>query len=167
MASEAVEKLPALDIVADEFALGSRRFGRLELQARNDAGIWHLSKIEATNPFGNLSGSGQWQLAGGKNRTQLDFRIDSNDVGKLLERLGYLGAVRAGTAQLSGRIGWNGSPVDLDFESLSGDMNLEVSKGQFVKLDPGAAGKLLGLISLQGLPRRISLDFKDVFSDCE
>ena len=44
-------------------------------------------------------------------------------------------------------------------------MSLEAAKGQFVKLDPGAAGKLLGLISLQGLPRRISLDFKDVFSD--
>lgn len=165
VASEAVEKLPALDIVADEFALGTRRFGRLELLARNEAGIWHLSKIQASNPFGNLSGSGQWQLAGGRNRTQLEFKVDSNDVGKLLERLGYPGAVRAGTAQLGGRIGWNGSPADLDYESLSGEMNLEVNKGQFVKLDPGAAGKLLGLISLQGLPRRISLDFKDVFSD--
>ncbi len=68
-------------------------------------------------------------------------------------------------AQLEGKIGWNGTPVDLDYVSLSGDMKLEASKGQFVKLDPGAAGKLLGLISLQGLPRRITLDFKDVFSE--
>ena len=43
-------------------------------------------------------------------------------------------------------------------------MNLEANKGQFLKVDPGA-GKLLGLISLQGLPRRITLDFKDVFSE--
>ena len=165
VAREAVEKLPALDVVADEFSLGARRFGRLELQARNEGGLWHLSKIQMGNSFGNLSGSGQWQLAGGRNRTQLDFKVDSSDVGKLLDRLGYPGAVRAGTAQLAGKIGWNGSPADLDFESLSGEMNLEANKGQFVKLDPGAAGKLLGLISLQGLPRRISLDFKDVFSD--
>ncbi|MBS1230231.1 MAG: hypothetical protein H6R17_3508 [Proteobacteria bacterium] len=165
VAREAVEKLPALDVVADEFALGVRRFGRLELQARNEGGLWHLSKVQMSNQFGNLSGSGQWQIAGGRNRTQLDFSIDSSDVGRLLERLGYPGAVRAGTAQLAGKIGWNGSPADLDFESLSGEMSLEANKGQFVKLDPGAAGKLLGLISLQGLPRRISLDFKDVFSD--
>ena len=165
VAREAVEKLPALDVVADEFTLGVRRFGRLELQARNEGGLWHLSKIQMSNPFGDLAGSGQWQVAGGRNRTQLDFKIDSSDVGKLLERLGYPGTVRAGTALLGGKIGWNGSPADLDFESLSGEMSLEAAKGQFVKLDPGAAGKLLGLISLQGLPRRISLDFKDVFSD--
>jgi uncharacterized protein (TIGR02099 family) len=165
VAREAVEKLPALDVVADEFALGVRRFGRLELQARNEGGLWHLSKIQMNNPFGELAGSGQWQVAGGRNRTQLDFKIDSSDVGKLLERLGYPGTVRAGTALLGGKVGWNGSPADLDFESLSGEMSLEAAKGQFVKLDPGAAGKLLGLISLQGLPRRISLDFKDVFSD--
>jgi uncharacterized protein (TIGR02099 family) len=163
--SEAVEKLPALDIVADEFSVGARRFGRLEVQARNDSGIWHLSKIQASNPFGALSGSGQWQIAGGRNRTQLEFTVDSSDVGKLLDRLGYPGAVRAGTAHLGGKIGWNSSPVDLDYESLSGDMTLAANRGQFVKLDPGAAGKLLGLISLQGLPRRISLDFKDVFSE--
>ncbi len=162
---EAIKELPALDVVADDFSLGARRFGRLEVQARNEGGVWRLNKIQAGNPAGNLTGSGQWQIGGGKNRTQLDFKIDSTDVGKLLERLGYPGAVRAGTAQLGGKIGWNGSPVDLDFESLSGEMNLEAGKGQFVKLDPGAAGKLLGLISLQGLPRRISLDFKDVFSE--
>ena len=165
VAREAVEKLPALDIVADEFALGARRFGRLEVLARNEAGTWTLSRIQAANPYGSLSGSGVWQLAGGKNRTQLDFKVDSSDVGKLLERLGYPGAVLAGTAHLAGKIGWNGAPTDLDFESLSGDMTLEAAKGQFIKLDPGAAGKLLGLISLQGLPRRISLDFKDVFSE--
>ena len=163
--AEATTELPALDVVADEFSVGARRFGRLELQARNESGIWRLNKIQAGNPFGNLSGSGQWQIGGGKNRTQLDFNVDSSDVGKLLERLGYPGAVRAGTAKLGGKMAWNGSPVDLDFESLNGEMNLEAGKGQFVKLDPGAAGKLLGLISLQGLPRRISLDFKDVFSE--
>jgi hypothetical protein len=51
----------------------------------------------------------------------------------------------------------------LDYATLSGEMKLEASKGQFLKLDPGA-GKLLGLISLQTLPRRFSLDFGDVFS---
>jgi uncharacterized protein (TIGR02099 family) len=163
-AGEAIKELPALDIVADDFSLGVRRFGRLELQARNEGGIWHLRKIQATNPFGSLAGSGEWRTVGGKNHTQLDFKIDSNDVGKLLERFGFPGAVRAGTAQLEGRLGWNGVPTDLDYASLTGEMKLEASKGQFVKLDPGA-GKLLGLISLQSLPRRITLDFKDVFSE--
>ncbi len=162
---EGIKELPALDIVAEEFSLGVRRFGRLELQAQNEGGVWRLGKINVTNPYGNLSGSGQWQIGGGKNRTDLDFKMGSSDVGKLLERMGYPGTVRGGTAQLGGKIGWNGAPSSMDYASLGGEMNLEAAKGQFVKLDPGAAGKLLGLISLQGLTRRVSLDFKDVFSE--
>jgi len=165
VASETTKELPALDIVADDFSLGERRFGRLEVQARNESGIWRLNSIQASNPYGKLTGSGQWQIGGGKNRTQLDFKLESSDVGKLLERLGYPGTVRAGTAQLGGKIGWNSSPDDLDFSTLSGEMSLDASKGQFVKLNPGAAGRLLGLISLQGIPRRLSFDFKDVFSE--
>jgi uncharacterized protein YhdP len=38
------------------------------------------------------------------------------------------------------------------------------SRGQFAKIEPGA-GKLLGLMSLQSLPRRVTLDFQDVFSE--
>lgn len=163
-ASEVVKELPALDIVADDFSIGQLHFGRLEVLAHNEGSIWRLSKIQASNPYGLFTGSGQWQVGGGKNRTQLDFKLDSNDVGKLLERLGYPGTVRAGGTQFGGKIGWDGPPPSLDFASLSGELKLEASKGQFVKLDPGA-GKLLGLISLQSLPRRITLDFKDVFSE--
>jgi uncharacterized protein YhdP len=39
-----------------------------------------------------------------------------------------------------------------------------VETGQFLKTDPGIA-KLLGILSLQSLPRRLALDFRDVFSE--
>ena len=41
---------------------------------------------------------------------------------------------------------------------------MNVESGQFLKADPGLA-KLLGVLSLQSLPRRLALDFRDVFSD--
>jgi uncharacterized protein (TIGR02099 family) len=162
--TEALEELPALDIVADDFSIGQRRFGRLEVRARNEGQVWRLDKIQMSNPVGSLTGSGQWQIARGSNRTQLDFKLDSSDIGKLLDRLGYPGAVRNGTATMEGKIGWNGPPAGLDYETLGGEMRVEAARGQFAKLDPGA-GKLLGLISLQSLPRRITLDFRDVFSE--
>jgi uncharacterized protein (TIGR02099 family) len=162
--ADLLEELPALDIVVEDFIIGERHFGRLDVQAHNDGGIWRLDRIMLNNPSGSLLGRGQWQIANG-NRTQLDFALESNDVGKLLDRLGYGGTIRNGNATMNGRIGWQGPPAALDYATLSGEMALEASKGQFVKLDPGAAGKLLGLISLQGLPRRFLLDFGDVFSE--
>ena len=162
--TELLDELPALDIVVDDFIVGDHHFGHLDVQAHNDGGIWLLDRIVLSNPSGSLTGRGQWQVANG-NRTQLDFALESNDVGRLLDRLGYGGTMRGGNATMNGRIGWQGSPAALDYATLSGDMALEANKGQFLKLDPGAAGKLLGLISLQGLPRRFLLDFGDVFSE--
>jgi uncharacterized protein YhdP len=46
---------------------------------------------------------------------------------------------------------------------MGGQLHLDVGAGQFLKADPGI-GKLLGVLSLQALPRRLSLDFRDVFS---
>lgn len=41
---------------------------------------------------------------------------------------------------------------------------MKVASGQFLKADPGVA-KLLNVMSLQSLPRRLTLDFRDIFSD--
>jgi len=41
---------------------------------------------------------------------------------------------------------------------------LDLQSGQFLKVEPGAA-KLLAVLNLQALPRRLMLDFRDVFSD--
>ena len=56
------------------------------------------------------------------------------------------------------------SRANSTIETLSGNFVVEAAKGQFVKLDPGV-GKLLGILSLQALPRRLTLDFRDIFSD--
>jgi uncharacterized protein YhdP len=43
-------------------------------------------------------------------------------------------------------------------------MKVDARRGQFAKIDAGA-GKLLGLLSLQSLPRRAMFDFRDVFTE--
>jgi uncharacterized protein YhdP len=47
---------------------------------------------------------------------------------------------------------------------MGGNFNVNVETGQFLKAEPGIA-KLLGVLSLQSLPRRLTLDFRDVFSE--
>ena len=70
----------------------------------------------------------------------------------------------ASGAELRGSLGWNGVPVALDYGSLGGELELHARDGQFLEIDPGI-GKLMSLISLQQLPRRVALDFRDVFSE--
>ena len=161
---ETVERLPAIDLIIDDFSVGVNQFGRVELQAHNEKRAWRIDKIVATNPHGKLAGSGFWYADKNRNRTQLDVRIESSNVGKLLERFGHPQAISGGTALLDGQVSWNGTPLSIDYASLSGTLDLSASKGQFVKVNPGV-GKLLGLLSLQGLARRVTFDFKDVLTE--
>ena len=71
--------------------------------------------------------------------------------------------VMGGHAELSGTAGWQGELLTIDYPSLSGDLKLAAEDGQFLEIDPGL-GKLISLMNLQALPRRITLDFRDVFS---
>jgi uncharacterized protein YhdP len=58
---------------------------------------------------------------------------------------------------------WTGDPSAIDYPTLSGEIQLQAYDGQFLEVDPGL-GKLISLMSLQALPKRLSLDFRDVFS---
>lgn len=158
-----INSLPGMSLTVDDFRIGEKALGKLELKARNDKGAWLLDGLSLHNPDGALKGKGSW-INNGRHLTRLDFELTARDIGKLLDRLGYADSVRRGSATLSGDLQWAGPLTGLHYPSLTGQMTVKAEKGQFNKLEPGV-GKLLGLISLQSLPRRLTLDFRDIFSD--
>jgi uncharacterized protein (TIGR02099 family) len=157
-------ELPALDVIVEDLELGKLKLGRLELQAEKKAQDWHIDQLRIVNPDAMLSSTGSLLSWLAHPATKLDLDLEVKDVGKFLERMGYPDRVRRGTATLKGSLTWRGGPAAFNLESLSGEFRLTALNGQFVKVEPGI-GKLLGLLSLQSLPRRLSLDFRDVFSD--
>ena len=161
--SELINSLPEMNLTVEDFHLGQKALGRLELKARNEKGSWNLDTLNLQNPDGVLKARAVW-FNGAQHKTWMDFDLDVRDIGKLLDRLGHVGAIKRGSAHLKGEMQWNGALTALDYPSMNGQMVLSAEKGQFNKLEPGL-GKLLGLISLQSLPRRLSLDFRDIFSE--
>lgn len=155
--------LPALDIAIDNFQLKKAKLGKLELLAHKQGNDWRIERLRITNPDGTFNADGLWQSWLAQPQTKLNVDLEVNDVGRFLARMGYPDRIKGGTSKLTGSLNWRGSPQDFNLASLGGDMKLEAHRGQFMKLDPGV-GKLLGLLSLQSLPRRLTLDFRDVFS---
>ena len=168
--SEQPSSIPTLDIVVNDLTLRGKKMGRLEIDAVNRAGAnatreWRLNKLNLVLPEANFTASGSWAADGPRlRRTQLVFALVIRDSGALLARLGTPDAIRHGEGRLDGEITWQGSPITLDYASMTGKMNLAIEKGQFLKTEPGAA-RLLGVLNLQALPRRLTLDFSDLFSD--
>jgi uncharacterized protein (TIGR02099 family) len=161
-------QIPGLDIIAEDFQLLGKKLGRLELSASNvRANVgneWRIHKLSIKNPDAELKADGKWTAVNGDNTTSLTYALDVTDAGKLLDRFGFAHVLRATKGRMDGEVSWKGLPFTMDIPSLSGQVNLDMASGQFLKVDPGAA-KLLGVLSLQSLPRRLTLDFRDIFSE--
>ncbi|ABD68120.1 conserved hypothetical protein [Rhodoferax ferrireducens T118] len=174
--------IPALDIVVEDFELRGKRLGRVEVEAINRgssavapgnlAREWRLNKFNIIAPEAVLTATGNWAALGAltppkanaRRRTVMNFKLAVADGGELLTRFGMPGVVRKGRGQMEGQVAWMGSPISLDYPSMTGAFTVNMESGQFLKADPGMA-KLLGVLSLQALPRRLTLDFRDVFSE--
>lgn len=161
--SEVLDHIPALDITVDQLSFKDRALGTVRIAAENVEGSWN-TRIDAKNEDGTLEATGRWRRSPTQSDTRVEFKLGAKSIEKLLARIGYPDSVRRGSASLAGDLSWNGSPFTIDYPSLSGKLTLGASGGQFVKLEPGV-GRLLGILSLQSLPRRITLDFRDVFSE--
>jgi tRNA pseudouridine(55) synthase len=163
---QTLESLPAIELTAESYVFHERALGRLEVRAVNERRGWRVDKLALVSPDCTFGAKGLWQPAAGAAapRTSFAFDIEAADGGKCLARLGYPDTLTGTAARLEGEAEWHGPVYALDFPTLSGKLTLDAQKGQFMKVNPGI-GKLLGVLSLQSLPRRISLDFRDVFSE--
>ncbi|MGH8672065.1 MAG: YhdP family protein, partial [Burkholderiales bacterium] len=157
------QAMPALDIVADSLTLKGKHLGKLELQAFEQNNDWHIEALKLVSSASVLEVDGLWRDWNRNPVTELNLKLTVDNVGKLLTILGYNNSIKNGTGLLEGRAMWAGPLYDIDYPSLAGTLKLEVEDGQFLQIDPGV-GKLLSILSLQNLPRRVSLDFRDVFS---
>lgn len=154
---------PAVDLQVEELEFGGRPMGRLDAIAHGIPAGLAIDQLNLVHADSVIRMTGIWK-DGGLGETRMKVHAEIKDAGKLLGRFGYANAVSKGAASVEGEVTWPRSPADFTFDSLDGTLKFKARNGQFLKVEPGA-GKLLGIASLQSLPRRITLDFRDVFSE--
>ncbi len=163
---------PRVDLSIEDFRVGARQWGRAEVQAQPAQATrsWEISRLSIVNPDATLAASGSWSTRAldprskVRSRSVLDIEMDLKNGGQMLSRAGYPNVVRDTEGKISGQLNWPGSPLDFSSSAVSGKLSLSFEKGRFLKAEPGVA-RLVGVLNLQSLPRRIKLDFSDVFSE--
>ncbi|PLZ03280.1 DUF3971 domain-containing protein [Burkholderia sp. WAC0059] len=174
--STPAQNMPAIDLVVNQLIVRNHDLGELHVNAHNfdenGVPVWQLDTLDLDNPAARLTATANWRTgtpsAGAAaatgappRRTALDFRLDIRNAGALLDRAGLPRTVAGGAGVLSGKVDWRGGPTAIDYPTLDGNLNLDLHQGQILKVDPGAA-KLLGVLSLQGLARFATLNFRSV-----
>jgi uncharacterized protein YhdP len=165
IATEPVDptKLPAFELSCRSMRFGDIDLGETHLVAsKTDTGL-ALETLSFSQPQFALQGSGNWRLESDIHHSQMDLSVQGGTLSGLLKSFGYeVANIDGGVTAMTIDAGWQGMPFEFSLDKLKGSFNLNVEKGRFLDIEPGG-GRLFGLLSLQTLPRRISLDFNDLF----
>ena len=155
-------ELPSIKVAVEDFMLGGRKFGRIQVEgARTPQGL-DFQRLSTEAESFSIQGSGSWLVDHTGQQTRLDMELLSNDVLLTLSDLGYGNSIEASSGQAIFNVYWPGAP-GVDFlRRVSGNVTVEVEDGQLNDVEPGA-GRVFGLLSIAALPRRLGLDFRDVF----
>ncbi len=154
--------LPPLHISVGDLRLGKARLGQARFESWPTATGMHIDQLRTHTEHVQVMGSGNWDGNAQASHTQMSIDFVADNLGSLLQTLGFGGLFEGGRTSAHLQARWPGEPSSLAMQRMTGTLKVEVSKGRIPEVQPGV-GRLFGLMALTELPRRLSLDFGDVF----
>ena len=156
---------PDLQVSVQDFVFDKTGMGPLEISSSKQSdSVYFIERAVLSSELLAARLSGNWRLERKRQVTNVDFEITDGRMDQLMDLFGYQKSINEGTLTASMRLAWPGSPWAFTPPMAEGKVEIRVTDGQLVDVQPGAAGRVLGLISLNNLPRRLSLDFSDLFA---
>lgn len=156
-------QIPALGIDIDELHLGDAKLGTAKVRTRPTASGMRIEQLQTRTADQRIDLTGDWTGKGASANTRLKLDVSSDDFGSLLAGFGVANQLGGGKGTVKFDAGWPGSPMGFRLDQLEGSLQLDAKNGRLLEIEPGA-GRVLGLLSLAQLPRRLTLDFRDLFS---
>lgn len=154
-------KIPSLDIAIDDVSWTKAQLGSVKIKSRTAQDVLKLNSIQVSNPQGDSVITGQWSGKTPSNPEQSNINLDANikDAGQIISRWSNSKIVEGGSGKLTARLAWSGPLFSPVYDTLSGDVNLELAQGRLLEVNTDGA-KLLDVLSLQSLFRFATLDLK-------
>lgn len=156
-----------LDVIVKELKWDNWRFSRVALRTQPEERGLAIVGLTARQKSMRVSGSGRWEIynTGGQpaHATTLDLNATFDDIGKSIKALGGGASFASGQGEVALSLGWPAAAYTPDLQQMTGELFFNMRNGRILGVEPGA-GRILGLFALQFLPRRLTLDFRDIVS---
>lgn len=155
-------KVPAMRVAAEDFRLEGLRLGRLDAEIIAVPNGFLLERYTIDGPSHSIQGQGRSLLGFGQDDSAVTLEAQTTDMGSAMEYMGFERALEAKSASFNMDLRWHGGLPESIPRVAEGTAQLDIKSGSLTEVKPGA-GRVFGLLSVQALPRRLTLDFRDVF----
>jgi len=157
-------ELPPIEFSTKRLVYRDRPLGALKLSTLPRPRGLSVENLYLLAEGIELRAAGAWVVERGGHRSRLSAELHSDELGRLLAAFGHApGAAAGGATDLRLEASWPGAPADFSLARLEGTLSVRAGEGRLVEVDPGTFGRAFGLFVISNLPRRLRLDFSDVF----
>ena len=150
--------------------VGSLRIGNIELGSTTAVGRrtedgFEVEELRIVSPDLRMEGRGGWRTGeDGALASHFKAEGSTEDISRVLTAAGLeADAMAAGPMNIRMDLAWPRSPFGPEIEDIEGEIEFEAEDGKLPRVRVGALGRLLALLSLDALPRVLSLDLSHVF----
>jgi uncharacterized protein YhdP len=155
--------LPPLHLTLDDLRLGDAKLGDARLETWPTATGLHIDQLSTHSKSAQITAGGDWDGTPTNSHSHLHIDFSAQNVGDMLNAFGYAGLFTGGKTDDQLDATWPGGPWALELDDMDGKLAINIANGRIPEASSPGVGRLLGLISVMDLPRRLSLDFGDVF----
>lgn len=156
-------QLPTVEVWIKQLNYDAFNLGEFAFKTRKIKQGQQIEDLVVRAPTFSLLGAGNWVKVAEEQRSSFNIDLEAADLAKLIGGFGYADDnVEGGETRLNANVYWQGLPTEYEHKKLNGQLKLLVNNIHFSNIDPGA-GRVFGLLSVQALPQRLSLDFSDLF----
>ncbi len=163
LADVAPASIPPLHLWIGQLQLGATNLGEMRLESYPEDDGMRIDLLETKSPNVDLRASGAWSGTAGDNQSRMVVELTAESLGSMLDTFGFAGIIEGGQTIAHIDASWPGSPTAFVLANMTGSLDVSVQEGRILDVEPGAGGRLFGLMSLREIPRRLSLDFSDLF----
>jgi uncharacterized protein (TIGR02099 family) len=153
--------LPSLAVDVKTLEVDQRRLGSLSARLVHAPQGLTLDRAELKGSSFTVTAQGEWSGVGDAQHCAVNVSAESHDLGDTLAAMAFAPTLTGKSGHAHGELHWQGG-IDGSFaDRLAGKLEIDLQSGQILNVQPGA-GRVLGLLSVAALPRRLSLDFRDL-----
>lgn len=161
--------IPPLEISVKQFIYNYKNLGQLTLTTEQQANGMNIQSFNLATSDYSFKSHGQWTISNKVQHSQLQGMIESSKLKRFLWRLDmHLNSLIVEKGRAAFNLQWSGAPYSFALAHTTGNFSFALEKGRIINLNESNKskmdlGRMLSLFSLQTIPRRLSLDFTDLF----
>jgi len=157
---------PALELRAKKLLWDDWAFSNASLFSDRHPQGMVIRDLKLEGPSLLVDAQGSWLYSWQhKHESSFKINVSSENLGAALEKMGLTKNLKRTRLSSTSDWQWQGAPYSFSWAKVKGSTQIQLSDGEMQDVDPGAGGRLLGLLNVLQIPKRVTLDFDDVYKE--